>query len=57
MSINDALMESYRVYGWGYVLNHPVPEEKTECASNLRRWLHGYCGGYHPHKLKFLLLT
>jgi hypothetical protein len=25
--LNDAFIESYRVYGWGYVLNHPVAEE------------------------------
>ncbi len=28
MQLNDALIESYRVYGWGYVLNHPVAEKK-----------------------------
>jgi len=27
--LDDASIESYRVYGWGYVLTHPVTEKKA----------------------------
>ena len=37
MQLNDALIESYRFYGWGYVLNHPVHEEKGECVKAIFR--------------------
>ncbi len=40
MQLNDALIKSHRANALGFLLNHPVAEEKGEYAGTLRRWLH-----------------